>query len=347
MATDDVCEKCGIAAEQYQPFMGGQIALPKQAKLAGSMRPHFGLPKGGSFMLCLACRGGTSTTATSSATPHVGALTSTSAAPRAAAPIPKPISAVAPLPLPARIFTTQHLMDDMSAPDMRYKDIPEDALRNIYGLTDISMRCNPFTMADRKKSAAILFDEFKGLSDMASFYGPYQGLMRQMIDHMQGNSGATFRHPLLDRAMSERVTMTEETKTLANIRMALVKNIDWASGVYPLHLKDKLNDAVLDSVLPKFNSWTDRVNGLGITMHDTWATHITLQSLTVSGNHFSAQVHFRIQDHFGLDDADVLSPVYRQFRMFRVWFLLQHWVEYGYRPFITEMNVTKTIEGNR
>lgn len=347
MANDNTCAKCGASDDAYQPFFGGHIALPQQPKLAGSMRPHYGLPKGDSFMLCNACRQGKSTAATPSTFASQPSATSASAASRPAAPIPKTISAVAPLPLPARIFTTQHLMDDMSAPDMRYKDIPEDALRNFYGLTDISTRCNPFTMADRQKSAAILFDEFRGLSDMASFYGPYQGLMRQMIDHMQGNSGATFRHPLLDRAMGERVAMTEETKTLANIRMALVKNIDWASGSYPLHLKDKLNDAVLDSVLPKFNSWTDRVNGLGITMHDTWATHITLQSLEVSGNRFSAQVHFRIQDHFGLDDADVLSPVYRQFRMFRIWFLLQHWVEYGYRPFITEMNVTKTIEGNR
>jgi uncharacterized protein (TIGR03034 family) len=341
MASDDICAKCGAVAEQYKPFMGGQIALPKQAKLAGSMRPHYGLPKGGSFMLCSACRQGKPATAASS-----GFASQSRAASTSAAPAP-PISAVAPLPLPARIFTTQHLMDDMSAPDMRYKDIPEDALRNFYGLNDVSARCNPFTLRDRQKSATILFDEFRALSDMASFYGPYQDLMRQMIDHMQGNSGATFRHPLLDRAMSERIDMTEETKTLANIQRVLSDNLDWASGAYPLHLKDRLRDAVLDSVLPKFNHWTDRVNGLGITMHDTWATHITLQSLTVTGNRFSAQVHFRIQDHFGLDDQDVLSPVYRQFRMFRIWFLLQHWVEYGYRPFITETNVTKTIEGSR
>lgn len=343
MANDNLCAKCGASAEEFQPFFGGRIALPQQPKLAGSMRPHYGLPKGDSFMLCHACKQNKSSIADPFGIPRP----STSAATRPPAPIPKPISAVAPLSLPARIYTTQHLMDDMSVPDMRYKDIPEDALRNFYGLTDISTRCNPFTMADRKKSAAILFDEFRGLSDMASFYGPYQGLMRQMIDHMQGNSGATFRHPLLDRAMSERIDMTEQTETLANIKQILADNIDWASEAYPLHLKGELTDAIRRTVLPKFNHWTDRVNGLGITMHDTWATHIALQSLTVRGNSFSAQVHFRIQDHFGLDDADVLSPVYRQFRMFRIWFLLQHWVEYGYRPFITEMNVTKTIEGSR
>lgn len=258
-----------------------------------------------------------------------------------------PKQVVAPLPLPARIYTTKNQMDDMHAPDMHCKDRTETVLREFYRLTDVSARCNPYTMADRKRSAAILFDELRDLTDAFSHRGPYQDLMRKLISHMQGNSGTKFSDPLLDRAMSERIDLTTETETLEEIKATLVKFIDWESGCYPLHRKDEFTVAIRRTTLPKFKSVADFTNGLGITMHDIWATHITLQSLTVSGNRFSAQVHFRSQDHFGLDDTDVRDWIYGNFRMFRIWFVLQRWVEYGYRPFITEMNVTKTIEGSR
>lgn len=258
-----------------------------------------------------------------------------------------PKQVVAPLSLPARIYTTKNQMDDMHAPDMRCKDRTETVLRDFYRLTDVSSRCNPYTMADRKRSAAILFDELRDLTDAFSHRGPYQDLMRKLISHMQGNSGTKFSDPLLDRAMSERIDLTTETETLEEIKATLVEHIDWESGCYPLHLKHKFTEAIRRTTLPKFKSVADFTNGLGITMHDIWATHITLQSLTVSGNRFSAQVHFRSQDHFGLDDTDVRHWIYSNVRLFRIWFVLQRWVEYGYRPFITEMNVTKTIEGSR
>ncbi|XLF25401.1 DUF3289 family protein [Klebsiella pneumoniae] len=91
----------------------------------------------------------------------------------------------------------------------------------------------------------------------------------------------------------------------------------------------------------------DKTNGLVITVHDTWSTHITLESLEVTGDSYRAKVHYRVQDHFGLDDADILNPVFHQGRIFRIWFVLQRYVKYGYRPFITEMNATVEISGRR
>lgn len=77
-----------------------------------------------------------------------------------------------------------------------------------------------------------------------------------------------------------------------------------------------------------------------------WAAHIKLESLEVSGESYLAKVHYRTQDRFGLGD-DVLNPVYREFRIFRLWFTLQRWNKYGYRPFITEVNATVEISGRR
>lgn len=48
-----------------------------------------------------------------------------------------------------------------------------------------------------------------------------------------------------------------------------------------------------------------------------------------------------------LDDIDVQNKLFRQFRIFRLWFVLQRWQEYGFKPFITEMNATIEISGRR
>ncbi|WP_130099339.1 DUF3289 family protein [Siccibacter turicensis] len=77
-----------------------------------------------------------------------------------------------------------------------------------------------------------------------------------------------------------------------------------------------------------------------------WVAHIILESLEVSGESYLVKVHYRTQDRCGLGD-DVLNPVYREFRIFRLWFTLQRWKTYGYRPFITEINATVELSGRR
>jgi uncharacterized protein (TIGR03034 family) len=169
---------------------------------------------------------------------------------------------------------------------------------------------------------------------------------------MQGNSGAPFSSPLLDQALKEQILNDRsEQSSLLIIRDILTPAIDYEYGFIPLDKKGKLFDKKNNfkdlgkSILPMFDRWIDRTNGLVVSVHDTWATHITLESLEVTGNRYRAQVHYRIQDHFGLDNADVLHPVYRQARIFRLWFALQRWEQYGYKPFITEMNATVEING--
>ena len=98
-------------------------------------------------------------------------------------------------------------------------------------------------------------------------------------------------------------------------------------------------------MLPKFDRMMDKTNGLVITVHDILPANITLKSLKIHNNAFQAKVNYRIQDHFGLDDIDIINPIYKQFRIFRLWFTLQRWDEYDYKPFITEMNATVDIRG--
>ncbi|MGL4860188.1 MAG: PAAR domain-containing protein [Enterobacteriaceae bacterium] len=306
-----------------------------------------------------------------SAAPSPGSTASTKPVPPAAKP-EKTESKPEPLPLPARIFETVNKMDDYEAPDMHYGDLEESQLKiqlQLYDAgvtcedyspgdyiaqamqpeTEVIRWCNPYTMEDKKESARILFDSFRRLTDVPySMIGEYKGLMRKMISHMQLDSGTVFRDPLLDKAMSDRISQDKSANSsLLMIKKVLQKNILWDERFYPLEKKMEFKKEISNTILPKFNNIEDRVNGLGITVHDTWATHITLESLEVNGDRFRAVVHYRIQDHFGLDIDDIKSDFYRRFRMFRVWFVLQRWRKYGYRPFITEMNARKVIEGSR
>lgn len=287
----------------------------------------------------------------------------------------------APLPLPALIYQTARKMDDHQAEDMRHGDLDILTLRNTFRLDvdEVSMKVNPRTLklkdpadpfafpsryvhpdfqpkpmplVSREEAAALMFDEFRELAQVFSFHGPYKNIITEMITHMQGNSGRPYSSPLLDRALKEQILGDHsEQSSLLKIKGVLHDAINYENRFIPLDKKDDLYDEkgnfkeVNTTILPKFDRLIDRTNGLVISVHDSWSTRITLESLDVEGDVYRAQVHYRIQDHFGLDDVDVLNPLYREFRIFRLWFTLQRWDEYGYRPFITEMNATVEITG--
>lgn len=281
-----------------------------------------------------------------------------------------------PMSLPTLIYQTKNQMDDYQAKDMHYGDLDILLLRNQFHLDveTISTKVNAYTLRllntpmayviaspyampeppknmsviSRNEAAALMFSEFKELAKLFSFQGAYKKIITEMIDHMHENSGTPYSNPLLDQAMKEQILNDHSEKSsLLNIKKALKIAINYDYGFVPLINKRKLKEALEVAVLPKFNSKKDYINGLVITVHDTWSTHITLESLEVDGDSYRAKVNYRVQDHFGLDDADVMNPIYSKFRIFRLWFVLQRWDQYGFKPFITEMNATVEINGRR
>lgn len=280
-----------------------------------------------------------------------------------------------PLPLPARIYQTVRQMDDYRAKDMRYGDLDTLALRNQFyiDVDNVSAKVNPRTLklqptastatqyspyamqsleqqtpsVSKGEATRLMFDEFRELAKLYSFHGPYKSIITEMITHMQENYGTPYSSPLLDQALKEQILNDHSDKSsLLKIKKAMKSAIDYEYGFIPLSNENVFYREISEAILPKFDRKIDNTNGLVITVHDTWSTHITLVSLQVSGNSYRAMVHYRVQDHFGLDDDDVLNPVYREFRIFRLWFALQRWDQYGYKPFITEMNATVEITGD-
>ena len=115
----------------------------------------------------------------------------------------------------------------------------------------------------------------------------------------------------------------------------------------PIKRNDWLKEAISEGKLPKFDRFQDNFNGMGITVHDTWATHITIQSLRIDNDRYRAVVHYKFQDHFGLDVNHISTFKFNQFRFFRIWFVLQRYNQFGFRPFMTNMEAIIEIIGTR
>lgn len=274
------------------------------------------------------------------------------------------------LQFPCTIFKTKNRMDDYSASDMRYGDLTEAQLKRHYHLVDVSSRVNPYTLTritpfsqpqsmfcgahgigeklTRQQCAKILFDEFRHLSRFYAVYGPYRHLIEQMITHMQTENGSAFFSSALDAALRRQVLNDKTTNsTLLRIKGALGENIDWDKNCYPAELRNELKETVLGGKLPKFDRFQDSLNGMGVAIHDTWATQIIIKSMNINNSRFTAVVNYKIQDHFGLDDNDIWNAKFNQFRFFRIWFLLQRHCQFAFRPFITNMQTTVEINGYR
>ncbi|NEG64991.1 DUF3289 family protein (plasmid) [Pantoea agglomerans] len=278
---------------------------------------------------------------------------------------------MAALKFPCTIFKTQNRMDDYGAKDMRCGDLTEAHLKSQYRLDYISDRVDPWTLTrrssmdrpqsmfccnlrgqgekiTRQQCAAMLFDEFRDLSRLFSVYGPYSHLIEKMITHMQNGNGTPFRDVSLDQALKEHI-LNDKTRNSTRLWLKDVfKNrIDWENQYFPTHKKDELRTAIMKGKLPKFDRLQDNFNGMGITVHDTWATHITIKSLNIDNDHYRAVVHYKVQDHFGLDVDDISKSKFNQFRFFRIWFVLQRYNQFEFKPFMTNVESTIEITGGR
>ncbi|WP_312273400.1 YPO3983 family protein [Pseudescherichia sp.] len=273
------------------------------------------------------------------------------------------------LQFPCTIFKTQKWMDDYGARDMRYGDLTEVQLRKHYHLDNVSTRVNPYTLTkvipfsqsqlmpygyrgDQTKMtpqqcARILFDEFRHLSRMFALFSPYRHLIDKMITHMQYGNGAPFRDMLLDRALKEIIVndSSQYNSTRLSLKKTLFDKIDWNRRIFPESQKLQLYNAISSGILPKFDRFQDNFNGMGITVHDTWATQITIKSLHIDNDSYQAVIHYKVQDHFGLDDDDIMKNKFSQFRFFRIWFILQRYNLFGFKPFITNIETDIEIVG--
>lgn len=122
--------------------------------------------------------------------------------------------------------------------------------------------------------------------------------------------------------------------------------LDWVNRNYSADKKKELINAIYLGKLPEFDRVQNSFNGLGISVHDTWATEICIKSLQISEPGYRAVINYKVQDHFGLDNEDLHKFKFNQFRFFRIWFVLQRYALFGFKPFMTNIDATVAITGN-
>ncbi len=273
---------------------------------------------------------------------------------------------------PQTIFMTQRPFDDYGADDMRYGDISADRLIREFGLKNISNIVDPYTLTrlttfDNPQSrfagvyggthrggtisiqdcARLLFEEMQKTSLPYSFVGPYRYLINQMLRHFQRSTGTPFSDSQLNAAYQDKIVNdnSHDSMKLA-IQQEFNDHIDFSTFGYPQNRVAELSKIIRSRVLPKFDSFLlDKVNGMGITVHDVHATKIDIISLDVEEQGWKACIKFIGQDHFGLDVDDIRKRKFNQLDFFKIWFVLQRYNKFGFKPFLTNMEATITLQG--
>lgn len=268
--------------------------------------------------------------------------------------------------LPYTLFEPVTRFNDDSAGDMQCGDMGEEELLAL-GLNDISEKVDPYRLIhypfphpggidgyfgsstsgikiSHSECVDILFTEMKELAGMFSFYGEYRLLIEELIGHFRYGNGSLFYSQQLNSAFHKRINIKTHNSPLLIIKKCIEDEFkNHKREVYIPALLHKIQTKLLRSKLAKFNNLEDRINGLGICVHDIAAQKITLTNFQKYAISLSATLHFVAQDHFGLDVADIKNKLYREFRFFRIWcFLLRH-RDFAFKPFFTNFNTITRI----
>lgn len=268
--------------------------------------------------------------------------------------------------LPYTLFKPVTRFNDDSAGDMQCGDMGEEELLAL-GLNDISEKVDPYRLIyydfprpymvdgvfsltnlgreiSHDECVDILFIEMKELAKMFSFYSEYQTLIDELIGHFRYGNGSLFYSQQLNSAFHKRINIKTHNSPLLIIKKCIEDEFkNHKREVYILALLHKIQTKLLRSKLAKFNNLEDRINGLGICVHDIAAQKITLTIFQKYAIGWSATLHFVAQDHFGLDFADIKNKLYREFRFFRIWFFLQRHRDFAFKPFFTNFNTITRI----
>lgn len=268
--------------------------------------------------------------------------------------------------LPYTLFEPVTRFNDDSAGGMQCGDMGEEELLAL-GLNDISEKVDPYRLIhypfphpggidgyfgsstsgikiSHSECVDILFTEMKELAGMFSFYGEYRLLIEELIGHFRYGNGSLFYSQQLNSAFHKRINIKTHNSPLLIIKKFIEDEFkNHKREVYIPALLHKIQTKLLRSKLAKFNNLEDRINGLGICVHDIAAQKITLTNFQKYAIGLSATLHFVAQDHFGLDVADIKNKLYREFRFFRIWcFLLRH-RDFAFKPFFTNFNTITRI----
>ncbi len=194
-----------------------------------------------------------------------------------------------------------------------------------------------------------LFDEMEFMCTTYFSTSPLQAVVLSIIRKFkdkgpiragaQNTRADAFTDPVLTKAALDHHSMKDfiakaKEQSVDAIRIA---NLD------PLDVKP-----FTISPQPLFHDTADIINGLTITINDTWAYDVDLIDYQLlDAKKFKGKIRITVYDHFGLDQPDLDANLFKPFGVvdgFRAWFILEHLR--GYIPFWTVIETEAEIEGS-
>jgi hypothetical protein len=230
-----------------------------------------------------------------------------------------------------------------TAPDMEHGDFTLNRI--------VAIRNWGWDLKETESRAIDPTQLFVDLRDLMDDYstGSLEPVALRMVDRFQANTGGEFSDPALAQAIRAHASTG---RFEANIRTELKRLLSMNAG-------DPTRILPRDMQLagqPHFDEVADNFNGLGITVHDTWAYDVDLTRYVRNGSSYEGSFRVTLYDHYGLDQQDMepvpsiipgvfQKPWVRQ-EGFRAWFLLQHLPALNFRPFITRNDLDYDFRGN-
>lgn len=191
-----------------------------------------------------------------------------------------------------------------------------------------------------KESDDKLFEIFR--NDIGYYaMGEMEDVAHAMVDKMKSNAGGTYKNTIL----SQHVLEHESSKNfITSIRHVVGNYVKEHKGrIDQLEITDDGKGLLYDTLVKQNVSsprFSDKFSGLGITINDVWAYQVYITKYERTGNTFKMGLRYLYFDHFGLDYPDIQKYDHD---IFYAWFVLQHFK--GYKPFITEIDLTGELKG--
>ncbi len=258
--------------------------------------------------------------------------------------------------LPILVYESSHKpgknADGTTAEDMKYGEWSAEEIRNIATVKGSHL----FELDDLNGGDP--HPHFAAWRNMAtSLFGGSEldMVLLAMIGQVQANKGGEFRHPVLTRAVRAHQNTQAFTKNLLEV---VNQHIQESKGeINPLSLQEWMSGYKKKPVLPAFNTARDRYlgwlnGGLTMAINAVWAGKAEITQFERAGNFYRGNVKVTLYDHFGLDLPDVgpdpdtgRIKEYGGLVGFRSWFILQHLDKFGYKPFLTVIEMNYPIKG--
>ncbi len=267
---------------------------------------------------------------------------------------------------PEVIYHTRNQMNDTTADDMQYGDLPlssfsrEVSYQNSLGepdysstsyVTDLQGKRHKldftFKESHLQKSAAEHFAIMKDGMKFWTFwpFGHIEHVLTELIDRFQANTGGIYSHPDLSKGLQQHDTTAQFHRY---VTQAIADYLTQNNGTIANDLRTEVSKVInREASLPAFSDYFDQVKGGTLAVHGIYALQVQVNSLEVKQGKFRGTVEYKAQDHFGLDIGDVTEDSFLigKVELFRSWFYLQRYRGYGFKPFITEMVFELGIEG--